>query len=160
MKKIILILFLLIAKCIPVLSQTTGRGEIDSLEKQLTLLKDSTRIDCLNLIAQTIETAISGDRTNLTLWSRKADSVYHYASIAYNEAMKIGYKKGIAQSLANMGHSEFIRGIEFRINKQNDSASVNAAEKYLSAAIPLAKEIGGNKLTLFCDDINKAIKVT
>src|SRR5688500_12090781 len=143
MKKIILILFLLIVKYNPVHAQTTGRQKIDSLEKQLTQLKDSSRIDCLNLIARTIPDAIPGDNTN-PLWSQKADSVYHYASIAYSEAMKIGYKKGIAQSLANMGSSEFTRGVPLRIKKENDSVSVHKAEKYLVQAISIAKEINSD----------------
>ena len=147
MKKIILILFLLITGGSIVLSQTTERGKIDSLEKQLTLLKDIDKVDCLNLIAQTIPSAISGDHSiYIILWTKKADSIYHYASIAYNEAKKIGYKKGIAESLASLGNSEFIRGIPFRINKQNDSASVYAAEKYFSEAISLAKEINNDEI--------------
>ena len=148
MKKIILILFLLITGGSIVLSQTTERGKIDSLEKQLTLLQDIDKVDCLNLIAQTIPSAISGDHSiyNTILWTKKADSVYHYASIAYIEAKKIGYKRGIAESLANLGSSEFTRGIPFRINKQNDSASVYAAEKYLSEAISLANEINNDEI--------------
>ena len=146
MRKYLLFFFLLIATSLIVLAQTAERREIDSLERQLTQLKDSSRIDCSNLIAQTIVNAISGNFTDIGLWIQKADSIYHYASIAYNEAMKIGYKKGIAQSLANMGNSEFTRGVGYRINKKDDSVSVYAAEKYLTRAITLAKQINNDEI--------------
>jgi hypothetical protein len=145
MKKYLLIVLLSSAVYTDAFSQATESLTIDSLKKQLLYLKDIDKVDCLNLIAQTIATAISGGSPN-TKWSQKADSIYHYSSIAYNEAKKIGYKKGIAQSLANMGNSEFTRGIPFRINKQNDSVSVNAAKKYLSEAITLAKEINNDAI--------------
>ena len=127
-------------------AQTPERIKIDSLERQLAQLKDSSRIDCFNLIAQTIVNAISGNFTDIGLWTQKADSIYHYASIAYNEAMKIGYKKGIARSLANMGSSEFTRGVGLRINKKDDSVSVYAGEKYLLTAITLAGEINNDEI--------------
>src|SRR5437762_10063463 len=121
MKKYFLLLFLVIMNKLVILAQSSERMEVDSLEKQLSQLKDSSRIDCSNLIAQTISSAILGNHIDTALWIQKADSIYHYASVAYNEAMKIGYKKGIAQSLANMGSSEFTRGVGFRINKKDDS---------------------------------------
>ncbi|TAL41023.1 MAG: hypothetical protein EPN92_13600, partial [Chitinophagaceae bacterium] len=146
MKKYFLVLFLVITSKPVILAQTPERMQVDSLEKQLAQLKDSSRIDCINLIAQTISSAISGNFTDTALWVQKADSIYHYASVAYNEAMKISYKKGIAQSLANMGSSEFTRGVGFRINKKDDSFSVYAAEKYLLKAITLAEEINNDEI--------------
>ena len=146
MKKYILLLFLLITSDLIVHAQTAERLEIDSLERQLIHLKDSSRIDCYNLIAQKFPNAISGAFTDISLWIQKADSIYHYASLAYNESIKIGYKKGIAQSLANMGNSEFTRGVGFRINKKDDSVSVYAAETYLLKAIVVAEEIKNDEI--------------
>ncbi len=140
MKKYILIKAIIIASFVPAFSQPMESHVIDSLKKQYLTLSGTNKVDCLNLLAQTFSTA------NISKWSEKADSVYHYATIAYTEANKIDYKKGIAQSLANLGNSEFLRGIEFRISKQNDSVSVNAAEKYLTQAISTAKGINNDEI--------------
>ena len=64
---------------------------IESLKKRLPGLTGTTRVDVFNDIA--MEYAFN---------KRKPDSIYKYADLAYQEATKIGYKKGLAYSLFNL----------------------------------------------------------
>ena len=86
-----------VAKKISILSVTlfsyalcfTQRNEIDSLQKTLPLLKDTTRIDCLN--------ALSYQYIRLLI----RDSAEYYEKTAYNESQKLNYVHGIAESISN-----------------------------------------------------------
>jgi len=71
-----------------------GQGnKIDSLKKVLPLLKDSARIDCLN--------ELSGSYVGLN-----NDTAAYYAALASEEAVKINYIHGIAESLSFKGEIE------------------------------------------------------
>ena len=139
MKTFLPLLFLLL-EFQKICAQKTENSFIDSLKKEISFLSDSNKVNALNLLAQTLSTA-----DNLT-WQEKADSVFYYSTIAYNDAKKTAYKRGVAQSLANLGHSEFLRGIPLRIKKENDSVSVHKAEKYLLEALAIAREINDDEV--------------
>ena len=72
--------------CIVCFAQTK---EIDSLKNVLPLLKDTSRIDCLN--------ELSFQYTRLL----NRDSAEYFESAAYKESEKINYVHGIAESLSN-----------------------------------------------------------
>jgi tetratricopeptide (TPR) repeat protein len=138
MKKSFLIVMLLAIISAQAFSQATDSLKIDSLKKQLLHLKDSAKIDCLNLLARRFST--NGGQA-WTSWSQVADSVDHYASIAYDDANKIGYKRGVAAALTNRATSEWSRGIDLRKNNQDDGETVKRMEEYLSEAIPMADQL-------------------
>lgn len=127
----------------PAVSQATDSLKIDSLEKQLLYLKDSAKIDCLNLLARKLS-IVGGPAW--TSWSKKADSVYHYASIAFKEANRIDYKAGIAAALTNLANSEWLKGIDLRIQKKDDAGTLKGMENYLSQAIPLAEKLQDDEI--------------
>ncbi len=93
-------------------SQQTEKQLIDSLKKRSLILQGADKVDCLNSLSEKIS------RSNITNWKQKADSVYKFAAIALEEAKKIDYKKGIAYSLTLLANSEYLRGIDLRINKK------------------------------------------
>jgi len=140
MRKYLFTSIAITALSLSVLSQVTEKMKIDSLRTLATNLRDQARTDNLNLLSEAFAVA-----SNLR-WNQKADSVSHYASIAYKESIEIDYKKGIAQSLANRGKGELFRGIALRKNKQDDSVTVINAEKYLVEAIALANEIKNDEI--------------
>lgn len=137
MKKYFLFLLFLSAGHLSSIAQITDSLKVDSLQKHLPYLKDSNKVDCLNLLAQKF--LIIGGPT--WTWSKKADSVYYYATIAYKEAKRIGYKRGVAAALTNLANSEWTKGVDLRKNKKNDSVSQNNVLVYLSQAKPLAEEV-------------------
>ncbi len=63
-----------------------NRIKIDSLKKALLFLQDSGRIDCLNELSF----------RNILL--SKKDSAEFYTTLAYEEAKKLNYTHGIAES--------------------------------------------------------------
>src|SRR3954447_21031887 len=86
------------------------REKIDSVKKILPLVKDGAKVDCLNalsgiyikFIRDTLgycDVALAETYT----WPSFSSEASHYASIAYNEATKINYIHGIAESLSYKG---------------------------------------------------------
>src|SRR5438552_7711900 len=63
---------------------------LDSLKRILPSLKDRARVDLMNLIGLQIGYNAGGSPQN------RVDSSLFYASKAYTEAIKLGYKSGIA----------------------------------------------------------------
>ena len=113
-KWLILLLF------IPVLAQSQT-NRIDSLTKLLAVLKDSSRVDCLNKISvEYYINALSETYTNV-----QTDSAVSFASRAHNEAIKINYKYGLAVALQNLGEIS---------RDRNDYVT---AEKYFRQSVPL-----------------------
>jgi len=143
MKKYFLSFAFLIVLQLSTLAQLTQTEKLDSLRRQALILKGQEKIDCLNLLALTISTA-SGPKW--MKWDEKADSVYHYASIAYQEASKIGYDRGTASALTNLADYEWLKGIYLRINKKDDAATLKEMENYLSQAIPLAEKLQDHEI--------------
>lgn len=92
------ILFTIIA-CV----QPSSADKTDSLKMLLAVMHDSARVDCLNELS---------DQYILTT---KKDSAEHYAAAAYNEARKINYIYGIAESyydqarIAKHFYDDFVR---------------------------------------------------
>ena len=93
--------------------------KIDSLKNRLSLVKDSSKVDCLNQIAVAY----------LYIFPTQADSVYHYAAKANEAATAIGYKKGKSYALLNLTSVE--------IPKLN----ITAAKKQLKDAIAIGEAI-------------------
>ena len=88
MRKYLLLIGVLLLACFHVaLSQSPGK-----LLKTLPTLKGKARIDCL------IEIRTHYSYMGVT----KSDSAYYYSALAYDDAMKLGYKKGIALSLLGL----------------------------------------------------------
>ena len=80
------------------------RETIDSLKKILPLLKDTSRIDCIN--------ELSFQYTRLLI----RDSAEYFESLAYKESEKINYVHGIAEAVTNQSgiieyfDNDFIQG--------------------------------------------------
>ncbi|GAO42355.1 histidine kinase [Flavihumibacter petaseus] len=109
---------------IPGLSHSQ-RHTIDSLVTILPSLKDSARVECLNKLAlEYYKNALPETYINV-----QTDSARVYASQAYSEAKKIGYTRGIANALQNLG--EIARD-------RNDFIT---SEKYYRQSIPLFETI-------------------
>lgn len=70
---------------------------LDNLKKNLPIIKDSARVDIMNLIATEVQyfAAIGG-------FKYKDDTTHYYALKAYQEANKIRYKGGSAMALLNL----------------------------------------------------------
>lgn len=117
MKKFLFLTGIITVYNVAVFSQVTDNLKIDSLEKLLLYLKDSTKVDCLNLLARKF--AIFGGAG--WTWGKKADSVFYYGSMAYEEASKINYKRGVAAALFSQANSEWLRGIDLRKNNKDDA---------------------------------------
>jgi len=142
------ILFLLLASLfsLKLLSQDFERQKIDSFRKLVTSLRGVSRIDCLNALAQSMSNVANYEWKNHELWNLKADSIFNYATLAYEEANKIDYMKGIAMALTNQARSEYMRGVFFRLVKKSDDISaLNGIDKYLSKAIPIAEQINDHE---------------
>ena len=146
MRKSILLLLLPSLFSHKLLSQDFERQKIDSLRKEVTVLKGVSRIDCLNALAQSMSNVANYEWKNHELWDLKADSIFNYATAAYEEAKKIDYMKGIAMALTNQARSEYMRGVFFRlVKKSDDIGALNGTDKYLSQAIPIAEQINDHE---------------
>ena len=83
-------------------TQSANMLWIDSLKKKLPSLNDSAKVDCLNDLADAFIT--NGPYP-------APDSIFKYATAANKEALKIGYKKGEAFSLLNLGADQIKQAI-------------------------------------------------
>jgi tetratricopeptide (TPR) repeat protein len=88
MRKYFVILIIMLADFIPAPSQN-----IDSLKKGLPYLHDSARVDCLNALSE-------------IYLNHNNDTASYYATLASEEAVKINYIHGIAESLSYKGEIE------------------------------------------------------
>jgi anti-sigma regulatory factor (Ser/Thr protein kinase) len=106
---------------------------VDSLKKMLPLLRDSARVDLLNLIS--IRMQYSGP---VGAFAHKDDSIRFYSSKAYEEATRIGYKSGFAMALI------VLSGFEAYENKSfTDTAT---KERNILKGIELAKEANNSEV--------------
>ena len=134
MRKPILIFAILIACHLQILSQSTRAEKFDSITfnkliKQLPSSKGQTRVDLLNEIAARINFVYSK--------SQRKDSILYYASKAYDEANRIGYRAGLAMALLNLSHETI----------QNAPDSVKALkEKNIRTAIQIGEELRNNEI--------------
>jgi tetratricopeptide (TPR) repeat protein len=132
---------------------------IDSLKNDLSTLKDTARVDCLNALSFKY------------LLGHREDSAEYYVLLAYNEAKKNNYTHGIAETFycragaANIFHNDFLKEEELAResitwydktpNKQNISipyyqlgfslfaqSSYEEAIKYLKKSYESSAKIG------------------
>lgn len=110
-------------------ARITDSLRIDSLKKILPSLKDTARINCLNMLCEAYEyfTPAGGVK-------EMTDNVSTYASQAENESMKIGYKKGQAYSLLHLAW----------VKKTNKNFT--AAENNVKEAKVLAEQIQDERI--------------
>ena len=120
-------------------SQASDLPTLESLKKQVPDLKDTTLVNCLNLIAYNF--SIIGFGPSSADFIRRSDSIFRYANLAFEVAKKINYKKGMVDALNQLASSENIKGFGLRLAQKDDSAETVAQKKYLSDAIKLAGEI-------------------
>ncbi len=110
----------------------TDSIRLESLKKTLPSVKGSNRIDLLNSIAgQTLFNAAGSPR-------KRIDTVLFYSGIAYKEAEKLGYKKGMAIALLS------IAGVEAGMNQP--VKDVAAKEKDMRRALGMAQELNDNHI--------------
>jgi tetratricopeptide (TPR) repeat protein len=81
------------------------RARIDSLKKVLPTLYDSARVDCLNALSEAYLKVNEPERP-VQYRNIIGDTAANYAKLAYEEAVKINYTHGIAESLSYKGEIE------------------------------------------------------
>ncbi|MEO5581082.1 MAG: histidine kinase, partial [Saprospiraceae bacterium] len=126
-------------------SITLDSLKIDSLQNILPSLRDTARINCLNLLAEA-----SLDRDGYKI-KRAADSAYPYAIMANSEAKKINYKRGIANSLVNMNQIAFLNVIHNNNMSIDNKVIDNSVwfskwEEYMSQLFSVAQELNNNEI--------------
>jgi histidine kinase/tetratricopeptide repeat protein len=148
MKKYFLII--LFATCSSrTFSQSLSEGRardsivVDSLRKLLPLLKDSSKVDCLNMLSER-SISLNGSY-NSEEFKRSADSIFKYASLAYNEASRLNYKYGKAVSLLNLRLSYAARS-NFRDSAFEQAIKDSLFMKYTRQAFAIAKEVQSDEL--------------
>ena len=139
MRKYILTAFLLGSIYLSSFSQNTVNDiiqrKVDSLEKLLPGTKGNERVDCLNKIAHGL----------LWLWDEDDPELYNkacsYTTQSYNEAKKIGYKRGIGYA--------YLRMIECENGRDNDNRNASSfanEENYALQALKIGEELNDNIL--------------
>ena len=139
MKKYFLFSVVAILFSIGSFSQGRNLPTLESLKKQVPNLKATALVNCLNLISYNF--SISGFGPGSVDFIRRSDSIFRYANLAFDEAKKINYRKGMVDGLNQLASSEGIKGFGLSLAQQNDSVTKVAQKKYLSAAIALAEKI-------------------
>jgi tetratricopeptide (TPR) repeat protein len=137
MKKYILIAVLLSGLCNQAFCQDNDAFKkdsirLDSLKRILPSLKDRARVDLLNLIGLQTGYNAGGSPQN------RVDTSLFYASKAYAEAVKLGYKSGMALALVLMSGAESYMNLPTK--------DVETKEKNLREAIRLAEESNNNEV--------------
>ena len=116
---------------------------IDSLQKILPSLKDSARVNCLNALSEKKGSFFGS--YNSDEFKSSGDSIYKYATMAYNEATKLHYKYGMAVSLMNLRLSYAVRS-NFRDSAFEKAFKDSLFKKYPRQALILAKEVQNDEL--------------
>jgi len=116
---------------------------LDSLHRRLVNLKDSARVDCLNKISERSDYFYGS--YNSDEFKKSGDSIYKYASMAYNEASRLNYKYGKATALLNLVHSYAVRS-NFRDSSFLQAIKDSIFYKYRRQALALAKEAENDEL--------------
>ena len=120
-------------------SQSRDLPTLESLKKQVSNLKDTALVNCLNLIAYNF--SITGFGPGPADFIRRSDSIFRYANLAFEAAKKINYKKGMVDGLNQLASSEATKVFALRRANQNDSASKAEQAKYVLEAIAIAEKI-------------------
>ncbi|HLO83118.1 MAG TPA: histidine kinase [Chitinophagaceae bacterium] len=141
MKKIILIAGLL---CIFLNQSFAQSGQkrwdqiVDSVRAGYLNAKDSARVDYLIELCESLEFSFP---YNAPQFYTKGDTTVKYASMALEEATRLGYKYGIGRALIKLAWAEGFKGF-------NDPKRVNndTVEARLKRALAIGEEIGSDRL--------------
>lgn len=103
MKKYLNLLAISICLCgySPGLAQTARQ---DSLKRILPFLHNNARVDCLNELAESYSVTFKIEESPQA--NERCDSTFHYASLAFGEAVKINYAYGIAVALTHQAEAD------------------------------------------------------
>lgn len=107
---------------------------IRSLQYKLQSLKDSERVDCLNLLVRKISSLDIS-------WAATIDTMTELSLESNNLAKKIGYKKGLGYS-----HLRLAENVEDRhddimtFRKKNNNGMFHREEEHVRAAIRIGEE--------------------
>lgn len=111
--------------------------KVDSLEDRLTTVKGNTRVDYLNNIAHGFYWLWDDDTYLL-------DSACKYANLAFNEAKRLKYKRGLGYAYLQMQHCEAGRAWDDSSRGPNSHYAVS--QEYSKLAIQIGEEIVDNLL--------------
>lgn len=125
-------------------AQKTNLPGLEDLKKELQTLKKNKWVDKANEIASTY--GIMGKPKFL----QRADSINRYANLALNEAVKIGYKKGIAYAYLNLAAGEKIRSTGLQISNQDVLPAAEKMLDFLIQSLQLANELKDDDLLGSC----------
>lgn len=106
MQQLFSIIFFILFVQINAFTQNEFRRKVDSLQKVLPILKDSSRIDCLNALCNAFmqQNGNGFSPYNLVLIHR--DSANMFAQKALRDATRINYTKGSVIAYINLGRIE------------------------------------------------------
>jgi len=140
MKKYFLIAVLLYSCCFQSTSQVVSSAVTDSINlystmKKVNLLKDSAKVDMLNLIASRAVFILS-HQTRIAI-------EYKYATEALQEATRLNYKVGIARALLTLSETSFYASM----NMPGDTALKHG---YFLKAFQIAQETNNHELLGWC----------
>jgi len=143
MRKKIITACILITICLSSFSQTTEialRATVDSLKKIEPSLKGKARIDCMNTIVDIINILDDVAETQI------AEGCF-YSELAYNEAQKIEYKRGLGYALLKMCYCNGLKAdIQIRNNQKIGTGYFTIFEQQITQAMNIAKELGDNAM--------------
>jgi tetratricopeptide (TPR) repeat protein len=107
-------------------SQSAQQSRLDSLRKSLANLNDTARVNCLNQLASL--------HWSMSHVSRK-DSMYHYARLANQQAVKTGYEHGQAISLILLAKYELFA-----------AGNTAGANNYIDQSVRIGERIENNSI--------------
>jgi hypothetical protein len=160
MRKYLFVTIFIFTGQLPALCQTftevrrSDSLRLDSIKRMMPLLKDSAKVDALNTISSAF-----GYFSPSGGFRHKVDSMLAYASRAYEEAKKIGYKHGMATALLMLSAGEVSQNLTPKDKPEK--------EKNISEALRLGEEINNHSvigrafyaLAMF-PTINKDVRLT
>jgi len=116
------------------------RKEIDSMERILPTLTGTIKVGCLNTIAHKFFEA------DLPSIEQQMDSSYKYVMMAFAEAKRIGYKKGLGYAYARLISIDNGRFNASGYAGKSDSSFLKDAQKNIDQTIHFGKELHDNTL--------------
>jgi Histidine kinase len=137
MRKYILLLFFFGLSVPHSFGQVPNQRPMDSLRNLYPTLRDSARVNCLNDLCNAI---LFGYGYNSPGFITRGDSIIKYATLAYHEAERIGYKYGMGKSLINLVLGQKLGTSDPKlVNK-------DAIESNMVKALAIAEETQNNTL--------------
>jgi tetratricopeptide (TPR) repeat protein len=137
MKKYILLLFFFGLSAPHSFGQVPSQRPMDSLRNLIPTLRDSAKVNCLNDLCNAIT---FGYGYNSPGFKTRGDSIIKYATIAYQEAERIGYKYGMGVSLINLTFGQRLGPTDVKL------ANKETIQSNLAKALAIAEEIQNNTL--------------